>query len=105
MAPTARTAPQLRPAARRTHGVSFEPAIPSHWRLHAQRLCRRADTLPRPLRNRNAILLALGADGVAALTGQQDFVDTLGAGEAGDRNSEPLGLAQELVAVTERAGI
>jgi hypothetical protein len=90
-APRAATAQTPRPAVRGTRGVSFE-AFPSGY-LHAEDRSRLADTLPRPTRNRNAVLLALGADRVAALARQHDLVGSVGAGEAGNRGPEPLGFA------------
>src|SRR5687768_5649135 len=71
------------------------PLSGSRRRLHAQLLCRFADTLPRAFRDGNARGFAFGADRIAALAGKHDLVHAFGARKAGDGGAEPLGFPQE----------
>src|SRR5262245_22738191 len=87
-----------RPAARSrsTPAVSCATSrAASHRRFHSDRLRGLGDTLPRALRNGNAVRLALRADRIATFAGKHDLVDVLGAGEAGNRDAKPLGLGSE----------
>src|SRR5262245_60159257 len=61
-----------KPALNARHFISALPGRLHRWR-HSHRLRGLGDTLPRALGDGNAVLLAFGADGIAALAGQHDL--------------------------------